>query len=217
MGLSTYYLALPRRVVKAIVADASARLVLQSLWRQGAGAWTALQEFERSELLQYLGDGGFDEDQAEGALDCFERIVAEAAAAGVAGTSAYVEKTHDLHEAMLRNSFRERGFAEAEELASIAIGGPREVETIGEELWCTPEDAVRRVGDAVRALDVDRALKALPGLGAELTDTLDWMSSVERHAHLEARAHDLELRRELAQLCGLYAEAGALGHVVLMG
>lgn len=217
MGVSTYYLGLPRGTLDAIRAEEGCFATLQLLWHEGAGAWTAPAEFDRAQLVEFVGDLPLDSG-AGAVVDTYSRLIREANAnhPAIVQQRAYVENTHAYLEAVLTHHLRGQRIEDAAPLAVSAVSGGGGGEAVG-SLWCLSEQTVRRIGDAVRGADATALLAVLPSFSQELAADLDWMSAEERLEHLRTFSTDEDLVGEFEELITLYSGAATTGHVVLLG
>ena len=220
MGVTSYYLGLPRQVLDRIESDPGSRSVMRALWHAGQGAWTATSYLDRDELLEYVEvlPDGID---AEGALDAFATLVraANSSHPEITRQRAYVEKTHDFHQAIFRRWFSENGLPDAPEMARIALGGGSPLSEHC-ELWCTPEQQVKRLGEALRGAHPDELSATLPGLAEDVAMELWWFRDLSRDdqvEHLTQLVSDERFRHEVGELTALYERAATAGHLVLVG
>ena len=218
MGVSTYYLGLPRSALDAIRAEEGCFATLQLLWHEGAGAWTAPSEFDRAQLVEFAGDLPLNSDVGV-VVDAYVRLIREANAnhPAIVQQRAYVENTHAYLEAVLTHHLRGQRIEEAVPLATSAVsGGGGGGEAVG-SLWCLSEQTVKRIGEALRGADAATLLAVLPTFSQELAADLDWMSPEERLEHLRTLSTDEDLVGELEELITLYCGAATTGHVILLG
>jgi hypothetical protein len=217
MGMSSYYLGLPREVLDGFRSEPGCFEMMQTLWHAGAGAWTAAAEFERVELLEMVSHLSSVMD-TESVLETYARLIekADAANPAISRQRVYIEKTHAYHEVMIRRWLRSQNVSEAEDLACSAVNGGDGGEAV-EDLWCLSEHRVALLGRGFQNANADDLLAKLPTMAEELPELLDWMSPEERLEHLRELASDVELNAEVEGLVALYRDAAATRHVVLVG
>ena len=116
MGMSSYFEVVPDQLNDAIARDPKLACVIECLWGVGTGMFTWFQELPDSEV-ESISQGCskiVSEDIAR-----LRRLFAELPHV----PNAYIEKTHDLHQAMLSSAFSRLGASTSDELADLAVFG----------------------------------------------------------------------------------------------
>lgn len=155
MSFSTYYLGLPASEFETFQSDREVYDLMRTLWHTGDGAWTAGDEFPRRDLLEIASDVGLEET-------VLDRMLALVASAGgrnprILEQRAYIENTHDFHEALLRSHLRVRGVSDPRGLAEVAIFGASDGDDPDDDvdygLSLVPADMARQVGSSLDGVE----------------------------------------------------------------
>ena len=196
MGISSYYEVVPQSLIHAVARDSEIANAIDAFWGHGSGMYAWFDEFDESEIAEILQERRVSQDS----LSKLRELLSQQNVR----SSAYIEKTHDEHENMLRTEFEKLGSPNAERLASVAIFGE-----MGWDWGTDRQDtAVSHVSNArcqelaalMKRIDISQTVQ-----GFELGDRTPvnlWQESLES---------------ELSQLVDCYCEASENGHRIITG
>lgn len=191
MGMSSYYEGLPQGLVDAVNNDTEIASAIDCLWGQGNGMYAWFDELGEALIGEIADSGHVSQSAVRKLRDLLTRTVS------VPG--AYIEKTHDEHESMLRSAFAELGAPDAEELARVAIFGECDW-GFGTQLAEVGRKRCLHLANYMRQIDVSKTVNDFDL--ASRTPVELWRES---------------LMSELRELIACYCSAADEGNVVLTG
>lgn len=131
MGISSYYEVVPEPLLDAVADDDEVCVAFESLWGYGSGMYSWFQELSEEEIAEVTGAQGISAP----AVERLRELLIDAQPY----PSAYIEKTHFEHEALLQAAFAKLGAPDPRKLTKTMIFGQREWSADSRLAITTPE------------------------------------------------------------------------------
>lgn len=191
MGMSSYYEAVPQRLVDAVNNNSQLASAIDCLWGQGSGMYTWFYDLDEA-LIDEIADS---RHVSKPTIQKLRGLLTNSESA----PGACIEKTHDEHESILRNAFGKLGAPDAGLLARVAVFGERNW-GFGTQLAEVGHDRCLQLSKYMSEVDVSKTV-----------NDFDLVSRTPVKAWRES------LISELRELVVCYCSAAANGHCVLTG
>ncbi|MBE9059513.1 hypothetical protein [cf. Phormidesmis sp. LEGE 11477] len=195
MGISTYYEVVPDSILSQLSQDEELRAVFSRLWGYGSGMYWWFKQIDDGEI----------EEITEGQSPVAIQRLRERLLNVQRFPTGYLEKTHEIHEALLLTAFNSRHEAQANELARIAISGAErwvhETEPCYEsDLYIVSHQISQQLAELMKHIEIERLV-----------------ASFDLGSRRPIEAWRESLTSELQGLIDCYRAAAEFGHSVLVG